>query len=80
MAGLVLLRMPGAHLGQLAHDGDARLALGLHLGGDALRPVLLVRKGLGQRHRLYKLKKCKLRFEDDDGNFLHELLYKSKLL
>lgn len=44
-----LSRSMQSHLGQLADEGDAALALGVQLGLDALLPVRLIRKRLSQR-------------------------------
>ena len=41
-----------AHLGQLALEADARLALSLNLGGDALLAVAVVQEGLRNGTRL----------------------------
>jgi len=45
-------RAARARLGQLPDDGDARLALGLQLGGHARRAVVVVRERRRQRGRL----------------------------
>lgn len=41
-----------AHLGKLAHEADAALALGVELGGDALLAVVVVGEGLRDGARL----------------------------
>jgi hypothetical protein len=51
LLGDIELLMSVFHLGQLADEGDAALALGIQLGLDALLPVRLIRKWLAQRLR-----------------------------